>query len=622
MINTISRNKTFNNFLYFLILVLSINILEIDTVMKGIFFITISLVIIYLDKVIIFKYSSLLIIAILILFNFINNNSYITEKSSILKISEKNNIHYENLFGKEIYNIIKPYYLKNHKQCYESLKTCFEDVGFIENHISPDQNIWNIDKTISRKINKVNFRNIAELRPAFINNTRSRLNRTEVSFEKKLTPYFVNYAFNKNINEICFKGLIIAKSNKIKKYHSRQMNCFKPNDDINEIYGFQIEDVELSIKIKNNNTIIEYLNYFVFLILLLYFYFQISFKNIINNLKLFIPVLTSTIIIFVISSYNGWFNFNLFNFYFYLFEGGDGITNVNFMYDIFISLVNYNLVEVIRGGNDVFFFAPGLRYFLLLEKILFGDYYYLLFFIIFIIPIIFLNLFNLFLNKKLSYILFLSFLLIPILHHIGISYFQYIRHTYRVLSEPMGYMCFFYALTQLLINHKDNKLEINLMFFLSVLFRPSLLLTVFIITAINFLKDIYKNLSLNLLIFYFLVLILYLTPLFHNMYFGNQFVLWTSLANDVFNYEYISSKNIFYYYPRIFNFTTLLCIVVLFIPTKFKFLKIIIISQYLTLFYFELNFRYYWIVWTLLFLIQAEFTLKKLPILKNFFSFK
>ena len=62
MINTISKKKSFNNFLYFLILVLSINILEIDTVMKGIFFITISLVIIYLDKVIIFKYSSLLII--------------------------------------------------------------------------------------------------------------------------------------------------------------------------------------------------------------------------------------------------------------------------------------------------------------------------------------------------------------------------------------------------------------------------------------------------------------------------------------------------------------------------------------------------------------------------------
>ena len=622
MINKLFKNTLFNNFLFFFIFVFSINIIEINIIIKGVFFIIISLVIIYLEKKNFFKYHSILIILLLLLCNFINKSSYFSEKSSILKLSEENNIHYKNLFGTKIFDTIKPYYLRNHKQCYENLKTCFEDTSFIENHISPDQKIWNIDKTLSRKVNNVNFRNIGELRPAFINNTRSRLNRTEVSFDKKLTPYFVNYTFNNKIDKICFKGLIFIKSDKIKKYHNKQMSCLKPNDNINEIYGFQIEDIELSIMIENKSNIIKYFNYIVLLLLLLYFYFQIKPKNIINNFKLFIPVLTSTIIIFFISSYNGWFNFNLFSFYFYLSEGGDGITNVNYMYDIFLSLVNNNLVEVIRGGNDVFFFAPGLRYFLLIEKVIFGDFYYLLFFMMFILPIILFNLFKLFLNQKLSYLLFLSFLLIPLLHHIGISYFQYIRHTYRVLSEPMGYMCFFYALTQLLINHNDNKLKINLMFFLSVLFRPSLLLTVFLITAINFLKDAHRNLSLNLIIFYSLILILYLTPLMHNIYFGNKFVVWTSLANDVFNSEYILSKNFSYYYPRLFNFTTLLSIIVLFIPTKFNFLKIIIISQYLSLFYFEQNFRYYWISWTLLFLIYSEYIIKKLPTLKKYSYFK
>lgn len=618
MIYKLFQKTSFNSFLYFLLLISAINILEVDIELKGIFFIIISMTLIYLKKNIFIKLSSLIIIILLTLVFFINNTSKIIEKGSMLKISEKNNSLYENLFGVQIYKIVKQYYINNYKDCYFNPNICFEETTFIENHISPDQKIWGMDKKISRKVNNINFKSISDLRPAFINDYRSKLNRTQVTFEKKLIPFYINYKFDKKIGKICYKGLIFTKSDIIKKYYQTKLDCFEPDKEVNEIYAFQVDGDELSLEINNLSGIEKYSNYIIFFIIFIYFISNINLRNNKDNLKLFIPVLISTIIIFKISSFNGWFNFNLFSFYFYPFEGGDGLTNMNYMYEIFISLVNFNLVDILKGAEDVFFFAPGLRYLLLVEKILFGDFYYLIFFIVFISPLIFYKLINLFFNKKISYILFISFLIFPFLHHIGISYFQYIRHTYRILSEPIGYIFFFYALIGLLKNNQDNKLKINLMFFISVLFRPSLLLTVFIITSINFLKDISKNLSLNILLLYSFILLLYLLPLIHNIYFGNQFILWASYANDVISFEHISNQNINFYYIRLFNFTTLFFIVILFIPSKFNFLKIIIISQYITLFYFDLNSRYYWVFWTLISLILGQYVLKKIPVLKNY----
>ena len=53
-----------------------------------------------------------------------------------------------------------------------------------------------------------------------------------------------------------------------------------------------------------------------------------------------------------------------------------------------------------------------------------------------------------------------------IFHHLGFSYYQYIRHAYRLFPESIGYM-FLAALTMFLKISKDY-LKMNLLFAISV----------------------------------------------------------------------------------------------------------------------------------------------------------
>ena len=60
-------------------------------------------------------------------------------------------------------------------------------------------------------------------------------------------------------------------------------------------------------------------------------------------------------------------------------EGGmDGLLHESFAKDIFVNFINGNFVEALKGNEDVYYFMPGMRYFLFLEKLLFGNNFYLI----------------------------------------------------------------------------------------------------------------------------------------------------------------------------------------------------------------------------------------------------
>ena len=117
---------------------------------------------------------------------------------------------------------------------------------------------------------------------------------------------------------------------------------------------------------------------------------NLNYKKISSReLKIYIPVLVSTFIIFYISRFDNWFNvFNLFNFYFFGFEGGDGSFYVNSAHILFESFANLKILDFLRAGEDVFYFTPGSRYFLFLNQLISGDFYYLYFFTLFLPKII------------------------------------------------------------------------------------------------------------------------------------------------------------------------------------------------------------------------------------------
>ena len=258
----------------------------------------------------------------------------------------------------------------------------------------------------------------------------------------------------------------------------------------------------------------------------------------------------------------------------------------------------------------MFYYTPGLRYFILINHIISGNSFHFYFFLLFFIPKIFYKFFKKRYNNKLSYIIFISFLLFPLLHHIGISYYQYIRHAYRLFPEAIGYMFFVSALTIFLNNFKENYLKMNLFFAMSVLLRPNLVISIFLIVLI---KTIYEKVyifNFKYLFVLFLISLIYLFPLFHNIYFGNSLTLFTGYGSNILSLENLLSKNISFYKIRLFSINTII-LMLIFIPNINKYLKIILVTQYLTIFWFDLNGRYYWIYWFIALTIIIDIFVKK-----------
>ena len=53
--------------------------------------------------------------------------------------------------------------------------------------------------------------------------------------------------------------------------------------------------------------------------------------------------------------------------------GADGLLHYSYGRDIVENLNNYNFFEAFKGGEEIFYFMPGLRYFSSLNNIIFGD---------------------------------------------------------------------------------------------------------------------------------------------------------------------------------------------------------------------------------------------------------
>ena len=455
----------------------------------------------------------------------------------------------------------------------------------------------NINENFSRKISKINFSNLGNLRAPFVNTNNGRINPNYI--HKFDTPYIIKFTNLNTLKEICFKGYLSVDyvNNENKVFDKTNLTCIFNNFNIEEIVGFNTKSNNLEIYSKKRSYFDEYIDEVLLLIFLIILISNINYIKLKNNLKLFIPTLISVYIIFYISKFDLWFGvFNLFNFYFFGFEGGDGLTYINFVNELYDNFINGNILGFLRGGESEFYFTPGFRYLLFINQIVSGDFYYLYLFALFFLPKI-INNFNVAqFGQRNGYIFTLSFLLLPILHHIGFSYYQFIRHAYRLYPEALGYMFFILALTIFFSDFKKKYLTMNFLFALSVFLRPNLILTVSAIVLFRTFKSKINIFSLNYLPILILISLIYLFPLAHNLYFANEFTLFTRYGSNILSLENILSKTNDFYVNKIISLNFLL-LVLLFIPNQNNYLKIIIITQYITVFWFDDNSRYYWIYW-------------------------
>lgn len=596
------------NFIFTIIFFIIFRQIDANETFKGILFILISISIIYL------KFNKINIQKIIFLFLFIlsfqiiNEKKHVYETSMPLKINSKNEMQYKNLIGIEEFNFIKNHYIVYANHCYKNTLNCFKNSQFIKKAKSPDQFFLFYNDQYTRKIKSIDHKSLASSRLAFINHPIGNIQPQEIS--KLDTPFFIKYENLNEFKKICFKGLAFVNfedSSKSGFDHGR-LKCLSKN--IDSMYVFNLPGKNLEIKSYSSGSN-ELIDESLLLIFLIFIITTLNKRHFYSNLRIFLPVLLSTYIIFYISKYDSWFHiFNLFNFYFFGNEGGDGNTYLNFASLLYENLINFNFTEIFKGGEEVFYYTPGLRYFILINHIISGNSFHFYFFLLFFIPKIFYKFFKKRYNNKLSYIIFISFLLFPLLHHIGISYYQYIRHAYRLFPEALGYMFFVSALTIFLNNFKENYLKMNLFFAMSVLLRPNLVISIFLIVLI---KTIYEKVyifNFKYLFFLFLISLIYLFPLFHNIYFGNSLTLFTGYGSNILSLENLLSKNISFYKIRLFSINTII-LMLIFIPNINKYLKIILVTQYLTIFWFDLNGRYYWIYWFIALTIIIDIFIKK-----------
>ena len=589
-------NRILNPNIFFIILTfILLRFIDSDQFFKGVIFIVISIILIYLPQNKLNKVNLSFLAILILIFSIINEKKHIIETSGPLKINYQNQNQYINILGIDKYSFIKDYYKNNAEECYFNTLDCFQNDVIEDNYLSPDQLIFNIKNTYSRKVSNIDFFNLADARLSFIKSKSGNINYHNIF--KLDTPYFVEYKNLEHLDSFCFKGLGYIETNDSGSFGliHKENKCL--NIAIKNFTGFNLPDYNLQVSSSEKSNF-KYYDEIILIIFLIFLIFNLSKDKIgRKELKLFIPVLFSTFIIFYISRFDNWFNiFNLFNFYFFGFEGGDGSFYINTAYILYESLANINILEFFRGGEDTFYFTPGLRYFLLINQLISGDFYYLYFFIIFFLP----KIINKYLVKQfgenVGYILTLSFLLLPFLHHLGFSYYQFIRHAYRLFPESFGYMFFIAGLTIFLHSFKENYLKMNLLFAISVFFRPNLVLSIALIMII---KTIYEKVNIfdfKYLIPLILISLIYLFPLLHNLYFGNSFILFTEYGSNMMNLDYIKNND-FKFYINKYKLINLTFVLLLFIPKLNIYLKIILITQYLTIFWFETLGRYYWIYW-------------------------
>lgn len=219
--------------------------------------------------------------------------------------------------------------------------------------------------------------------------------------------------------------------------------------------------------------------------------------------------------------------------------GNDGLLHEAFGFSISQAVVRGDFQTALKGGEDVFFFMPGLRYLRALEDFLFGSTSYGSVLLCMFIPIFLFYLLRQFLPLRWSVSLILLFMFTPVFERMGFAQFLYVREMWKGFPEPIGYGAFLAALA-LTAQLRPDKIAqtcqltlptawIGLALALSVALRPNLaiasallviLLAIWLAIHGNWRGLIFLGIGLSPII---------LVPL-HNWYFGGRLVLLTSNA--------------------------------------------------------------------------------------------
>ncbi|PPR44676.1 MAG: hypothetical protein CFH18_00735 [Alphaproteobacteria bacterium MarineAlpha5_Bin8] len=487
----------------------------------------------------------------------------------------------------------------------------------------------------SRKLNNINASKRSHHRIGQFN-TRS----FAMPYDQELKENFPFYVFYKLNNEfsnsqICGKGNIYTSFSNSNDIHSLSFNSIGDQykcvtlDGKNNFYIFAYSigaSDNFEIQLKKNNKIIfkQYLQFLIIILIILIILIKIIKIEFSTHLVLILISFLSSFLLAFLNDPNIIVGLR------HVYGGSDGLIFNSFGSDIVENLKNGNYLESLKGGEDIFYFQPGMRYYVALFKIIFGETNYGYIFSISFFPYIIFLLSKLISTKRIAYTLFILFIFFPIFESIGFGHFNYVRQAVRLHAESLSIMLLIISIYLIFtedknkLNSNTNLILIGLMFSQIIFLRPNFLPTCFLLSLYLF----YSNYLKGSLISKNLILIISLSPslfcLFHNYFFGNELILFSSsasrhilLSNDFSEFNFIQAKNFMeliilqvrdwndlIYFPRL-----LILIYVIYNIKFYRFNELIFcliiccISQHIVLLLTHASSRYAYFAWLLTFIL-------------------
>lgn len=219
--------------------------------------------------------------------------------------------------------------------------------------------------------------------------------------------------------------------------------------------------------------------------------------------------------------------------------GSDGLTHESRGFDIAQAVHDGRWADALRGGESIFYFMPGLRYFRALELFLFGETNFGIVLCTMFFPIFLFYGLRRLLPLRWAVALISLFLFTPIFMRFGFAHFLFLREMIKGVPEPVGYTAFMGGLAllaQYIPTPMSQKLAepmpggwIGFALAVSVAMRPNLVLPSLLLLSMTAAWLASKRRWGEILWLGVGFAPVLLIPL-HNWYFGHQLVPLTSGA--------------------------------------------------------------------------------------------
>jgi hypothetical protein len=437
------------------------------------------------------------------------------------------------------------FYKSNFPECYNNANNCYWIDGERPLDAKPGdaslQNNNNINKKVKNIFHRhyLNISNLNELRSNLFSSPGSTMDDAKYKYINKTNyPFFLHFKFPK-----IYKGSKFCTSN------SNTSEICKYITESNRDFEFINKGEKNKLYLKQNLILIS-IKSFLSILLISSFYFvskKIYVFKVREKIELLYPL--STILWLTIIGFTNIENINFLNSYLYQYPGGDGFLYLYWGNLISEAFKELNFLEFLRGGVEVFYWMPGMRYFVGIEKIIYGNAYYLHLIILSFLPFIIRKLLSIYLPKRIVFLLIVSFLLFPLMHHMGFSYFQFYRYFTKVFAEPIAYTIFLIGFVRLIYYFDNKNLMHNtlpltcLILVITCIMRPNLTISCFFLLLIPFF-DLIKSRQFKTLTIFCLAGSVIFFPLLHNYYFGGSLVLFTTSLPFNFSAAALSDANV------------------------------------------------------------------------------